>query len=102
MAADRQLLHKNKVEDFKAWLDACGIRHRPGKGDYEVLQVFRADGCWFKLYRRNHMPEHVTVQGPLVNLVREYIASKKLPQAEAMKISTVAATAQTEQEPPWN
>ena len=73
MSANRHLLHKSRLAEFQAWLGSRGIDSRPGKGDYEVLQVLRNDGHWFKLYRREHMPEHLTVQGPLVQLVREFI-----------------------------
>ena len=99
---NRHLLHKNKVEDFKSWLDAQGISHRPGRGDYEILQVLRADGQWFKLYSRLRMPEHVTVQEPLVALVRRYVDDRKFPFAEAMEASTVAATTPSISEAPWD
>jgi len=37
--ANRCTLHKTKLEDFKAFLDSEGIKYRPGKGFYQVLQV---------------------------------------------------------------
>lgn len=99
---NRHLLHKSKVEDFKAWLDTQGISHRPGRGEYEILQVLRADGQWFKLYRRNHMPEHVTVQEPLVALVRRYVEGKNLSVPQSMEVSTVTATTPGPDEAPWD
>lgn len=89
MTAHRHLLHKNKVEDFKRYLDEIGVTHRPGRGDYEILQVYRNDGQWFKLYSRHNMPEHVTVQGPLCPLVRSYLHARHLE--DEPDVSTVAA-----------
>ena len=99
---NRHLLHKNKVEDFKAWLDTQSISHRPGRGDYEILQVLRADGQWFKLYARLKMPEHVTVQEPLVALVRRYVEGKDMPETEKMVTTTIAATTPSTSEAPWD
>lgn len=70
----RCLLHKSKVEAFKAWLVAQDIEHRDGADYYELLQV-RVPGsrAMAKLYQRHHMPEHVTVQEALLPLVRRFI-----------------------------
>lgn len=42
----RCLLHKSKLEDFKAFLDSEGIQHRPGKGDWQALQVCKDGKHW--------------------------------------------------------
>jgi hypothetical protein len=86
--AQRHLLHKNKVADFVAWLDHRGIPNRAGRGEYELLQVRRSDGQWFKLYRRESMPEHVTVQQPLVDLVRQFISDSRLHPTTATPAMT--------------
>lgn len=41
--AVRNLLHKNKLEDFKQWLVECGWEIEPTKGDYEVLRARKDD-----------------------------------------------------------
>lgn len=41
-------LTKDTLEQFKAWLDSKGIVHRPGKGEWQVLQVFVED-CGFQV-----------------------------------------------------
>lgn len=76
---NRNLLHVSKVEDFKAYLDEIGVEHRPGRGEYELLQV-HVDGAWPKLYSRLKMPEHVTVQNALIPLVTAFIHRSKLPE----------------------
>lgn len=73
--ADRALLHKSKIEAFKVYLALHGIAYRAGKGDYEILQV-QLGTQWHKLYARDKMPEHVTVQGALVGVVRAFIAGR--------------------------
>lgn len=70
--ANRSLLHKSKMEDFKAWLTVNSINHRPGRGDWQILQVQTLDG-WQVIYERAHMPEHVTVPEPLTNIVLRFI-----------------------------
>jgi hypothetical protein len=39
MTVKRCLLHKTKLEAFKAWLFAQFIPYRPGKGPWQELQV---------------------------------------------------------------
>lgn len=73
----RNLLHKNKLEDFKAWLDKKGIKHRPGKGAFQVLQVNNVKNYWNAVYERIEMPEHLTVVCHLEGLVRAFIKESK-------------------------
>lgn len=70
--ANRCTLHKTKVTAFILWLDQHNIPWRYGKGTYELLQVFDKGG-WHKLYARDHMPEHVTVQDALMSLVQLFL-----------------------------
>ena len=72
----RNLLHKTKIEDFKRWLNLREIPHRPGNGEWQILQVC-VYGAWHVLYERAKMPEHVTVPRPLEGLVRHYIKDRK-------------------------
>ncbi len=69
----RCLLHKNKLEAFKAWLTAGGIAHRPGRGDFQVLQVALPRNQWGVVFDRIEAPEHYTVTGPLEGVVRRFI-----------------------------
>ena len=71
--AQRALLHKDKVADFANWCGENGVTTRPGKGDWELLQVNFPAGQWNKVYARVNMPEHTTVQDALVPLVRDFI-----------------------------
>lgn len=68
----RNLLHKDKLEGFKSWLDSKGREHRPGGGAWQVLQVRWGSG-WQAIFERASMPEHLSVPGPLIPLVRAYI-----------------------------
>lgn len=72
--AARNLLHYNKLEDFKAWLTAQGIEFRDGRGEYEVLQI-RQPPHWIPLYRRDR-GEHLTTQTRLVPLVELFLKEK--------------------------
>ena len=70
--ASRNLLHKNKLEEFKRWLLDNEILYRPGKGDWAIIQI-HWKGAFHKLYARGNMSEHVTVQDALVPLVQKFI-----------------------------
>lgn len=75
----RNLLHKNKLDDFKAWLTSQGILHRPGRGAYQVLQVALSRKVpiqWGVVFDRDTAPEHYTVTWPLEATVRRYIRER--------------------------
>ena len=72
----RQLLHISKLEPFKQWLINEGIGFRPGKGDYQVLQVLTEKG-WQCVFSKNEMPEHYTSNKYLDPLIRKFIEDSK-------------------------
>ena len=74
----RSLLHITKLEAFKAWLDTQGIAHRPGKGDWQVLQVCKDGTHWNCVYSRNTMPEHFTTDRHLDSLVVKFCNENKV------------------------
>lgn len=74
----RNQLHITKLEEFKVWLDSEGIPHRPGRGDYQVLQICKDGTHWNCIYERNYMPEHYTADRHIDSLVRKFIRSLKM------------------------
>lgn len=74
----RNLLHRTKLEAFKEFLDAHDVPHRPGRGDYQVLQVRWSDKHWAGVYTRNSMAEHYTNDPQLNFLVRWFCRESKL------------------------
>jgi len=74
----RNLLHKDKLEELKQWLDTQGIEYRPGRGDWQLMQVRQPGRTqWDVIYERLHMPEHVTVTHPLEGLIHRFIKESK-------------------------
>ena len=73
----RSLLHISKLEDFKVFLSAHGIKHRPGRGTYQVLQVCKDGSHWNCVYRREKMPEHFTTDRHLDKLVLKFVRAQK-------------------------
>ena len=71
--ANRYTLHKNKLDDFKGYLDSKGIAYRPGKGEWQALQVLTPRDGWQCVFNRADMPEHHTVQDKLMPIVRAYL-----------------------------
>ena len=71
--ANRCTLHKTKLEDFKSFLDSLGIAHRPGKGDYQVLQVQTEKHGYQVVFEKSNMPEHYSVNDKLMPIVRRFL-----------------------------
>ena len=75
--ANRCTLHKDKLDDFKQFLNDRGIAYRPGRGAYQALQVFTELSGWQCIHSRADMPEHYTVQDKLMPLVRRYLEFRR-------------------------
>jgi hypothetical protein len=69
----RNLLHISKFDEFVAWLDAHNIAHRPGKGDYQKLQVQTPDNGWQVIFIRLDMKEHFSTNVKLDKLIQDFI-----------------------------
>lgn len=69
----RCLLHKSKLDALKDWLDSKSIAYRPGKGDWQVLQILTPDHGWQVVFDRLDSPEHYSLNEKLTKLVREFI-----------------------------
>ena len=76
----RCLLHKSRLEAFRTYLTERGIEHRPGRGDFQVLQVMTGKSSWQVIYDRLNAPEHYTVTGPLEPTVRKFIKETRAMQ----------------------
>lgn len=80
--AARNILHKNKLQDFIQWLDKNNIEHRPGKGTWEVLQVrSKCKTKWNAIYARGDtnpemMADHLSVTKHLIPLVTRFLKEK--------------------------
>jgi hypothetical protein len=73
----RSTLHINHLEPFKEWLVRQGIAYRPGKGNYQVLQVNTPEHGFQVIFSREDMPEHYTVAGKLLPLVMQFLNERK-------------------------
>lgn len=78
MSGVRNTLHKSKLEAFKQWLVEHNIDTRPGKGDWQVLQVKTLNAGWQCVFERIDMKEHFSVNNKLLPLVKRFINDKKL------------------------
>lgn len=69
------MLPREKLEEFKQWLDAEGIEHRPGRGsEWQVLQVkSQTTNDWYVIFDRKNRPTHYTVPETLVETVGRYL-----------------------------
>ena len=94
--AARNLLHKTKIPEFKSWLTLKGFEWREGGGNWQLMQIKRKESnVWDVIYERLKMPEHVTVTGPLVNLVQQFIKENShviKPRNTVREASTEEAT----------
>ena len=76
--AKRSLLHRSKIEDFKAWLQEDGWQIEKTKGRYEVVRATKGTRKPLIVYTRdNKGKEHLTVQERDVPVVRAYIRDRR-------------------------
>lgn len=76
--ASRNLLHKAKMDNFIRWCLENKIPTRPGKGCFEVLQVYDQRLGWGVIFDRIDAKEHYTVGNKAMPIVRRYIGRKKV------------------------
>lgn len=76
------MLHKSRLDEFEAWCRKHGYGTRPGKGEYQVLQIHYPAKGWVPIYEKLYSKEHYTVSGLLVPIVKKFLMSK----AEESKI----------------
>ena len=68
----RNLLHKDKLEQFKAFLDHLDVEYREGKGAWEVLQVYNhKENRWYVIHTKMR-GDHFSVPQPLLKLVKKF------------------------------
>lgn len=79
----RALLHKSKLDEFKGWLNVAGITHRPGRGEFQVLQVALPRNQWGVVYDRLDAREHFTVTESLEPLVVRFIRAQRRTEQDA-------------------
>lgn len=81
MSRDRALLHKTKLDDFRAWLIAQGyeIRKLPCTfGFYEVLRWRGVSGEPMPIiFDRHDATEHYTCNASAVRYVRRWLNERK-------------------------
>ncbi len=76
--ANRSLLHRSKIEDFKSWLQEDGWQIEQPKGIYEVVRATKGTRKPLIVYTRdNKGKEHLTVQDRDLPVVRAYIRDRR-------------------------
>lgn len=94
--ANRSLLHRSKIEDFKAWLREDGWQIEKTKGIYEVVRATKPNRKPLIAYTRdNKGSEHISVQERDESVVRAYIRDRRrearAAQAGVKKITAAEA-----------
>lgn len=76
--ANRCILHKTHLEDFKRWLIDNDWSLEDTKGDYEVLRA-RKDGKQHPLiiFEKIDAKQHYSVMDRDVQVVKDYLAKKE-------------------------
>lgn len=70
----RFTLKQEDLEDFKAFCEERTIETRPGKGAYQVLQVFIPAKNMYGVLHRRDSTEFLTIGKALFPLVRLYLS----------------------------
>lgn len=86
----RSLLHKNSMDEFRAWLalnrtDVKILEPAPArKHQWEVLRIkFHKYDYPLVFYTRERGHDHITVPGEALFLVREYLTEKHTAKMKA-------------------
>jgi len=69
----RFTLKQEDLEDFKAFCEERNIETRPGKGAYQVLQVFVPAKNMYGVLHRRESTKFLTIGKALFPLVRLYL-----------------------------
>ena len=73
----RRLLRKNRLSDFKAFLDKYKITWREGKGKWEIIQIHMDDDTWQCIFKRAKGSSYFTVSDPLIGLIKAFLYESK-------------------------
>lgn len=76
--ANRNLLPKHFLPDFKVWLEAHGHETRPTTAQFQVLQVrLVGDPRWHGIYEKLTRNPHYSVTQPMVKITEQFVYEKK-------------------------
>ena len=84
--AERCILHKNKLNQFREWLFLRGYAIESPKGEYEVLRAKKGLNTVI-IYERLNAKEHLTVPQKDYNLVRQFLKETKGDNNMSEKLS---------------
>ncbi|SFE42527.1 hypothetical protein SAMN04487969_102457 [Paenibacillus algorifonticola] len=79
--ANRNMLHKSRLEQFKTWLQATGWELHPTKGPDEVIRA-RKDG-FLMLIHGNSRTQHLSFGEAHTSVVKQFIREYKRAEKEA-------------------
>lgn len=84
MSRSRNLLHKSKLADFRAFCQSHGWSVVEKKDVFEVLRMRHPDQAHpLIVHDRLDSVEHYTTWGNSETMARQFVASRKQPQAVA-------------------
>lgn len=76
--ARRNLLHRNKLEEFKQWLEKRHLTVMPPKGCYEVLRFKHPeDGFPMPIIYNGKSPDHLSCNESAITFVKRFIRDSK-------------------------
>ena len=73
--ANRHLLHKNRIQDFKDWLEENGWQLQEPKGKYEVVRAVNKSiqNVPLIVYTRQDSPEHYSVSDNNAKIIEMFL-----------------------------
>jgi hypothetical protein len=76
--ANRALLHRSKINDFKEWLRQDGWMLEAPKGTYEILRARKKGKPPLIIYTRiSETSEHITVPDRNHGVVKAYLKARR-------------------------
>lgn len=81
--ATRDLLHKNKLDEFREWLFADGWTEEKTKGEFEVLRATKPNKKRpLIIYKRTDSKEHYSIDDRDTGLFFQFLNSNKKKKEE--------------------
>ncbi len=90
--SNRNVLHKNKLEDFKVWCDKNDIVYEETGYDYEVLRLVGVGEKPLIFYARSSPTDHITVPAEAMKFVNRFLNDRKSSTPNEIVICSAVKT----------
>lgn len=70
------LLRKTQLKRFLEWCFLNEVETRPGKGEWQVVQVCTPDAGWQVIFNSRKNPDHYSINAKLIPTVKAFFMER--------------------------